>query len=157
MLLSWWPPTFSGHGFCPFKSTYLSTLKSCLFVYNLVLSCVGPCSCCSFGLLSIHTVTCYWDWLLLLAGDYHSWHMMATPSYSLLTESRSHDYFMTDSLPQITLSWGQAPWGSWPEIFYQLNPCGNSPHVTPSLMSGWFCFLWIGFPFVNVCIIHIAC
>jgi hypothetical protein len=40
-------------------------------------------------------------------------------------------YFMIGGLPPITSSWRQAPWDSRPELFFQLNTCGNSPYVTP--------------------------
>jgi hypothetical protein len=34
-------------------------------------------------------------------------------------------------------------------FFLQLNPCGNSPYVTSSLMRGWVCLLWICLAFVK--------
>jgi hypothetical protein len=48
---------------------------------------------------------------------------------------------------------------SQPEIFFQLNPCGRSPHVTSSLTRGCVCLLWIGFawPLSSVRIAHMAC
>jgi hypothetical protein len=48
---------------------------------------------------------------------------------------------MTDGLPPISSSWRQAPWDSRPAIFFQLNICGYSPHVTSSLTRGWVCHL----------------
>jgi hypothetical protein len=30
-----------------------------------------------------------------------------------------------------------SPWDSWPDFFFQLNPCGHSPQVTPSLRRRW--------------------
>jgi hypothetical protein len=50
-----------------------------------------------------------------------------------------------DSLHPLSLSklhcilWCQVPSDSRPEIFSQLNPCGNSAYVISSLMCGWVC------------------
>jgi hypothetical protein len=54
---------------------------------------------------------------------------------------QSQSYFTTGGLPPISLSWRQAPWDSRPAIFFQLNTCGHSPHVTSSLTRGWVCHL----------------
>jgi hypothetical protein len=73
-----------------------------------------------------------------------------------LTSLQSQSYIMTGSLPPISSSWCQAPWGSWPEVsaspsltYFQLNSCGCSPYVTSSLMREWGCLLWMGFTFVK--------
>jgi hypothetical protein len=41
------------------------------------------------------------------------------------------------------------------DSFPQLNPCGNSPHVTSSQMRRWVCLLRICLVFHQVCISHI--
>jgi hypothetical protein len=46
-------------------------------------------------------------------------------------------YFTTGSLPPISSSWRRVPWDPRPEIFFQLNSCGNSPYVTSSLTRRW--------------------
>jgi hypothetical protein len=56
------------------------------------------------------------------------------PIFNPLKASQS--YFTTGSLPPSSSFWRQTPWGSRSEFFFQLNPCGNSPYVTPSLTSG---------------------
>jgi hypothetical protein len=62
---------------------------------------------------------------------------------------QSQSYFMTGGLPPITSSWRQAPWGSRPEISFQLNPYGHSSYITYSLMRGQVCLLWICLAFVK--------
>jgi hypothetical protein len=47
------------------------------------------------------------------------------------TQSQSQCYFMTGSLPPVSLSWQQVPWASWPPFFFNLNTCFHSPYVTP--------------------------
>jgi hypothetical protein len=34
-----------------------------------------------------------------------------------------------------------APWDPRPDIFFQVNSCGNSPYVTSSLTRRWVCLL----------------
>jgi hypothetical protein len=49
-------------------------------------------------------------------------------------------YFMTGSLPPISLAWCQAPWDPRLES-PPLNTCGYNPYVTSSLTRGWVCCL----------------
>jgi hypothetical protein len=67
----------------------------------------------------------------------------------LLAQRQSHSYFTTSDLPPISPSSHQAPWGSRPEISFQLNPCDHSPYVTSSLKRRRVCLLWTGFAFVK--------
>jgi hypothetical protein len=70
-------------------------------------------------------------------------------------QSKSQSYFRTGGLPPISSSWRQAPWNWRPEIFFQLNPCGNSLYVTSSLTRRWVCLLWIYLIFRQVYVLHI--
>jgi hypothetical protein len=63
---------------------------------------------------------------------------------------------MTGGLPPISSSWRQAPWDPRPQtFFFQLNPCGHSLCVTPSLMRRWVCLLWVCLAFRQVDVLHI--
>jgi hypothetical protein len=57
------------------------------------------------------------------------------------SQSQSHSYFTTGSLPPVSSSWRQAPWDS------RLKPCGYSPYVTYSLTRAWvFCLKLLAGP-----------
>jgi hypothetical protein len=51
-------------------------------------------------------------------------------------QRQSQSYFTTGGLPPISSFWRQAPWGSRPAIFFELNPCGHSPYVKSSRQRG---------------------
>jgi hypothetical protein len=71
---------------------------------------------------------------------------------------KSQSYFTTGGLSPISSSWCQAPSVSQPEIFFQLNLCGQSPYVTSSLMRRWVCSLVNKLGLLSsVHIAHIAC
>jgi hypothetical protein len=55
--------------------------------------------------------------------------------------SQSQSYFTTGGLPSVSWSWRQAPWGSRPLFFCQLNTCCHSPYLTPHVTRGWVCRL----------------
>jgi hypothetical protein len=66
------------------------------------------------------------------------------------TESYNHSYFTTGRLPPLVSCWHLVHWGSRPFILcLQINPCGHSPYITPSLTRKWVCFLTISVAFVN--------
>jgi hypothetical protein len=71
------------------------------------------------------------------------------------SQIQSQSYFTTGGLSPISSSWRQAPWDSRPQIFFQLNSCGNSPYVTSSLTRRWLHLLWIRLAFRQVYISHI--
>jgi hypothetical protein len=64
--------------------------------------------------------------LLRFAGL--SWSYWNPPPRGILqlNQSQNQSYSTTGGLPQISSSWRQAPWDPRPEIFFELNPCGNS-------------------------------
>jgi hypothetical protein len=78
-------------------------------------------------------------------------HVITDDQLASLSWSQSQSYFMTGSLPPISSSWHQAPWGSQPEMFF--HNCSHSLYVTSSPMRWWGCLLWIGFAFVK-CMYH---
>jgi hypothetical protein len=53
------------------------------------------------------------------------------------SQSQSQSYFTTGGLPPNSSSWRQAPWDPRPDLFFQLNSCGNCPYVTSSLTRRW--------------------
>jgi hypothetical protein len=71
------------------------------------------------------------------------------------SQSQSHSYYRTGSLPPISSSCRQAPWDPRPEFFPQLNSCGNSPYVRTSLTRIWVDFLWMCLVFRHWPIIHV--
>jgi hypothetical protein len=73
----------------------------------------------------------------------------------LQSQSQSQSYFTTGGLPPISSSWRQAPWESRPEIFFQLNLCGNSRYVTSSLTRRWVCLSLIPLAFRRVYVSHL--
>jgi hypothetical protein len=46
-------------------------------------------------------------------------------------------------------------WITTREFFFQLNSCGNSPHVTSSPTRLWVCLLWICLAFFRMYVLHI--
>jgi hypothetical protein len=78
------------------------------------------------------TVTAHSDWtaaILSLTHQPANW-----PTHPPTPQSQS--YFTTGGLPPVSSPWCRVPWGSWPEFFLQLNPCGYSSYVTYSLTRG---------------------
>jgi hypothetical protein len=65
------------------------------------------------------------------------------------SQCQSQSYFTAFGLPPISVYLRQAPWGSRPEIFLQLNTCGHSSYVTSCLARRWVCLLWICLTFVK--------
>jgi hypothetical protein len=81
----------------------------------------------------------------------HTFHKLTHNSWKT---GQSQEYFKTGSLPPISSSRRQTPWGARPYIYIyiyilQLNPCGHSPYVTSPLAKGCVCLLWMGFAFVK--------
>jgi hypothetical protein len=46
------------------------------------------------------------------------WRIEDYQQFYCLHQSQSQKYIATGGLPPISLSWCQAPWGPWPEIFF---------------------------------------
>jgi hypothetical protein len=58
-------------------------------------------------------------------------------------QRQNQSYFTTGGLLPISSSWGQAPWDSRSEFFFQPSPCGDSPYEIYSLTRRWGFILWI--------------
>jgi hypothetical protein len=67
-------------------------------------------------------------------------------------KSKSHFLYEWRFTPTSS-SWSQAPRDPLPENFYfQLNCCGDSPYVTPSLKRRWVCLSWICLASIFACV-----
>jgi hypothetical protein len=51
--------------------------------------------------------------------------------------------FTTGGYPPISSSWRPPVSARRPEIFSELNPCGQSPYVTSSLTRRWVCLSFV--------------
>jgi hypothetical protein len=58
---------------------------------------------------------------------------LTTNSLSVWVSELLYDWRLTTN----QFVWAPGPWDPWPEIFFQLNSCGNNPYITSSLTRWW--------------------